>query len=145
MYKITKPIRLIELFAGIGSQYEALKRIGANVTSHCVVEFDKNILAAYNYIHNSDYDAKDITKIDYKALNIVDTNSFEYIMTYSFPCQDLSLVGDKKGMSKGDNTRSGLLWEVERLLDETVGAGGGTSANTFNGKRFPNFKQKEYK
>lgn len=40
-------------------------------------------------------------------------------MTYSFPCQDLSLAGKQKGMVKGDNTRSGLLWEVERLLDET--------------------------
>lgn len=39
-------------------------------------------------------------------------------MTYSFPCQDLSIAGKRKGMSKGDNTRSGLLWEVERLLDE---------------------------
>ncbi len=39
-------------------------------------------------------------------------------MTYSFPCQDLSIAGNQKGMKKGDNTRSGLLWEVERLLDE---------------------------
>ena len=39
-------------------------------------------------------------------------------MTYSFPCQDLSLAGKQKGMAKGENTRSGLLWEVERLLNE---------------------------
>lgn len=39
-------------------------------------------------------------------------------MTYSFPCQDLSLAGKQKGMHKGDGTRSGLLWEVERLLKE---------------------------
>lgn len=39
-------------------------------------------------------------------------------MTYSFPCQDLSLAGKQKGMSKGGNTRSGLLWEVERLINE---------------------------
>lgn len=39
-------------------------------------------------------------------------------MTYSFPCQDLSLAGKQKGMAKGKNTRSGLLWEVERLLNE---------------------------
>lgn len=40
-------------------------------------------------------------------------------MTYSFPCQDLSLAGKQKGMTKGAGTRSGLLWEVERLLNET--------------------------
>jgi DNA (cytosine-5)-methyltransferase 1 len=39
-------------------------------------------------------------------------------MTYSFPCQDLSLAGKQKGMAKGEGTRSGLLWEVERLLNE---------------------------
>lgn len=40
------------------------------------------------------------------------------LLTYSFPCQDLSLAGKSKGMAKGDNTRSGLLWEIERILDE---------------------------
>ena len=43
------------------------------------------------------------------------------ILTYSFPCQDLSLAGLRKGMatSQADGgTRSGLLWEVERLLVE---------------------------
>lgn len=42
-------------------------------------------------------------------------------MTYSFPCQDLSLAGKQRGMAKGSSTRSGLLWEVERILDECKG------------------------
>ena len=33
-------------------------------------------------------------------------------------CQDLSLAGRQAGMQKGSGTRSGLLWEVERLLNE---------------------------
>lgn len=33
-------------------------------------------------------------------------------------CQDLSVAGKQKGMTKGSGTRSGLLWEVERLLNE---------------------------
>ena len=33
-------------------------------------------------------------------------------------CQDLSIAGQQKGMQKGSGTRSGLLWEVERLLEE---------------------------
>lgn len=40
------------------------------------------------------------------------------MITYSFPCQDLSVAGKGKGMSKNSGTRSGLLWEVERLLNE---------------------------
>lgn len=52
-------------------------------------------------------------------LGIVDTDKYCYIMTYSFPCQDLSNAGLQKGMDRGSGTRSGLLWEVERLLKET--------------------------
>lgn len=51
-------------------------------------------------------------------LEIIDTDKFCYLLTYSFPCQDLSLAGKRRGMAKGSGTRSGLLWEVERLLNE---------------------------
>ena len=40
------------------------------------------------------------------------------LLTYSFPCQDLSTGGKTKGMKKGSGTRSGLLWEIERILKE---------------------------
>ena len=53
-------------------------------------------------------------------LGIADTDKYCYIMTYSFPCQDLSNAGLQKGMDRGSGTRSGLLWEVERLLKETA-------------------------
>ena len=39
------------------------------------------------------------------------------ILTYSFPCTDISVAGKQEGLSKGSGTRSGLLWEVERLLE----------------------------
>ena len=38
------------------------------------------------------------------------------IFTYSFPCQDLSGQGLGKGMEKNSNTRSGLLWEIDRII-----------------------------
>lgn len=40
------------------------------------------------------------------------------LLTYSFPCQDLSTGGKTLGMKKGSGTRSGLLWEIERILKE---------------------------
>ena len=40
------------------------------------------------------------------------------LLVYSFPCQDLSTGGLGKGMSKGSGTRSGLIWEIERILEE---------------------------
>jgi DNA (cytosine-5)-methyltransferase 1 len=49
---------------------------------------------------------------------IVDTDKYIYIKTYSFPCQDLSVAGKMRGMTKGSGTRSCMLWEVERTLDE---------------------------
>lgn len=117
-YKINKPIRLIELFAGVGSQAMALRDIGADFETYRVVEFDKYAIASYNAIHGTDFPVLDITKIHGEDLAVVDTDKYEYIMTYSFPCQDLSNAGKQAGMTKGSGTRSGLLWEVERLLNE---------------------------
>ena len=117
-YKIKKPIRLIELFAGIGSQAKALERLKENFEHYKVVEFDKYAIKSYNAIHGTNFETSDITKINASDLEIVNTDQYEYIMTYSFPCQDLSLAGKQRGMLKGSGTRSGLLWEVERLLDE---------------------------
>ena len=115
---ITKPIRLIELFAGYGSQAMALKRIGAKFEHYRVVEFNKYAIASYNAVHGTDFPTMDITKVHAEDLNICDTNAFTYLLTYSFPCTDLSVAGKQAGMSKGSGTRSGLLWEVERILTE---------------------------
>lgn len=114
-----KPVRLIELFGGIGSQAMALTRLGIDFEHYRLVEFDKYPVASYNAIHGTNFEPTDITKIKGSDLGIVNTDKFTYLMTYSFPCQDLSVAGKQKGMSKGSNTRSGLLWEVERLLNET--------------------------
>ena len=118
-YKITKPIRLIELFAGVGSQAMALEALGADFEHYRVVEFEPAAVKSYNAIHGTDFEPTDITKITGDDLGITDTDKYCYIMTYSFPCQDLSQAGKQAGMSKGSGTRSGLLWEVERLLNET--------------------------
>lgn len=117
-FKIDKPIRLIELFAGVGSQAMALRDLGADFEHYRVVEFDKYAIASYNAIHGTDFPTMDITQVKGYDLGIVDTDKYCYIMTYSFPCQDLSVAGKQRGMTKGSGTRSGLLWEVERLLNE---------------------------
>lgn len=47
-------------------------------------------------------------------------NDHSYIVQgcISKNCQDLSLAGKGAGMEKGSGTRSGMLWEVERILEE---------------------------
>lgn len=116
--KITKPLRLIELFAGIGAQAKALENLGVQFEHYRICEFDKYAVASYNAVHGTNFATSDITKIHAEELGIVDTDKYEYIMTYSFPCTDLSKAGKQQGMSRESGTRSGLLWEVERLLKE---------------------------
>jgi DNA (cytosine-5)-methyltransferase 1 len=55
-YKITKPVRLIELFAGIGSQHQALKNLGVKIDRSTIVEWQVNSIQAYNDIHIRKYD-----------------------------------------------------------------------------------------
>ena len=117
-FQIDKPIRLIELFAGVGSQAMALRDLGADFEHYRVVEFDTFAMKSYNAIHGTDFQTTDIRNISGSDLGITDTESFTYLLTYSFPCQDLSVAGKQAGMKKGSGTRSGLLWEVERLLNE---------------------------
>lgn len=99
---------IFEMFAGIGAQAKALKK--GEVVGFS--EIDSKIFEAYCKIHNNG--AKnygDITKIRGQDMpKNID------ILTYSFPCQDLSTIGKQKGLEKG--TRSGLLWEVGRILEE---------------------------
>ena len=124
---IDKKIRLIELFSGVGTQALALRDLaianGLNpddVFEHYKsIEFDKYPVKSYNAIHGTNFEPMDITQIKGEDLGINDKDKFVYILTYSFPCQDLSVAGKGAGMDKGSGTRSGLLWEVERLLNET--------------------------
>lgn len=110
-------IRVIELFAGIGSQAEALDRIGADWESAGIVEIDPYCVTAYNAIHGTDYKPSDITKLE----SLPDCD----LLTYSFPCTDISTAGKQKGFTEGSGTRSALVWEVLRLL-KAYGARGGT-------------------
>ena len=121
--QIDKPIRLIELFGGIGSQAMALRDIGANFEHYRLVEFDKYAVRSYNAIHGTDFEPTDIRNVHGVDLGIERRNEFTYLLTYSFPCTDLSVAGKMEGMSRkdweeGKATRSGLLWEVERILKE---------------------------
>lgn len=53
----------------------------------------------------------DITKIKLEDVPEHD------IFTYSFPCQDISSVGTRKGLDDGSGTRSSLLWECKRIIE----------------------------
>lgn len=105
-YTDENPLKLIELFAGIGSQTQALTNIGVPHTIVGISEIDKYAIKSYEALHGKVHNFGDIRKI--KALPKAD------LWTYSFPCQDISVAGRGAGIREG--TRSGLLFEVERLL-----------------------------
>lgn len=119
---IDREIKLIELFSGYGSQLMALKRLEkegyCKVSSHLAIEIDKYAINSYNTIHGTNYPPTDIKNVHGSDLNITNTDNYFYIVFYSFPCQSLSVAGKNEGMAKGSSTRSGLLWEVERILNE---------------------------
>lgn len=102
-------MRVLELFAGYGSQALALENLGIEFTSD-ISEIDKYAIQAYNQLHGDTHNWGDITKIDETKLPYYD------LITYSSPCQDFSVAGLQKGGDVGSGTRSSLLWECERII-----------------------------
>ena len=100
-------ITVNELFSGIGAQRKALLRLGIPHEVVGVCEIDKYAIQSYEAIFGETYNYGDICtapRLDYADL-----------WTYSFPCQDISVAGNQKGIN--ENTRSGLLYQVQRLLE----------------------------
>ena len=60
----------------------------------------------------------DISRVSGKELQINNKEKYCYILTYSFPCTNLSIAGLQNGMKRKDKTASSLLWEVKRILLE---------------------------
>ena len=101
-----------------GSQALALKYSGIPFEPWFVCEFDKYAMQSYNEIHGTNFPVTDVCDIHASDLNITETDKYKYLLTYSFPCTDLSLAGKQAGMGRDSGTRSSLLWQVERLLNE---------------------------
>lgn len=103
-------IRVFEAFAGVGSQRMALRNLGIDHEVVAIAEIDKHAIASYEAIHGKVNNLGDISKID--TNDIPDHDLF----TYSFPCQDISVAGKGLGLDEGSDTRSGLLWECQKVI-----------------------------
>lgn len=110
-------IRLLSLFSGIGAWEKALQRcnIHYELVNYC--EIDKYASKAYSLIHNvlENLNLGDICTIDTSKLKNID------MITYSFPCTDISIAGKKQGFidNDGNITRSGLFFEALRIITDT--------------------------
>ena len=100
-------IKVNELFSGIGAFRKALERLHIPHEIVGISEIDKYAIQSYEAIFGKTRNYGDISKVP--KLDYAD------LWTYGFPCQDISVAGQQAGIVKGE-TRSGLLYEVQRLL-----------------------------
>ena len=109
-------IKLLSLFSGIGAFEKALTNLGVQyeVVNYC--EIDKYASKSYSAIHGvpESKNLWDITKVDvFNLPKDID------LLTYGFPCQDISLAGKQKGMFNEDGTltRSGLFFKALDVIE----------------------------
>lgn len=106
-------LKVFTAFSGYDSQCMALDRMKINYELVGWSEIDKYAIMAHNAIYPQykDRNFGDISKIDWE--NVPDFDLF----TYSFPCTDISIAGQQKGLEEGSGTRSGLLWECKKAIE----------------------------
>jgi DNA (cytosine-5-)-methyltransferase len=110
---INKTLRTLSLFSGIGAFEEAFKKLNIDINIIAYSEIEEFISKSYSLIHNIDESKNlgDITKV-----KIEDIPQFD-LVTYGFPCQDISIIGKQKGLEKNSKTRSSLVWNVLKIIE----------------------------
>lgn len=104
-------IRIGSLFSGIGGFELGLERAIPNSQTIWQVEQDKfcQKILKKHWPEAIIYD--DVRNINKNNVESID------ILCGGFPCQDISIAGNGKGIIKNE-TRSGLWWEMHRIIDE---------------------------
>lgn len=103
----------IDLFSGIGG-FSGLQEAGFNFSKVYFSEIDKHCIANYKYHFKNSIYAGDIKSISGRELKRENPGE-EFIITFGFPCQDLSVAGRGEGFN---GTRSVLFFEAMRLVQE---------------------------
>lgn len=100
---------LLDLFSGIGGFPLGFMQAGVKFTTHYFSEIDPHAIANYQYNFPNAIYAGAVEKIKSKEINKPD------IITFGFPCQDISAAGQHKGLT---GKRSGLFYQALRLIRE---------------------------
>jgi DNA (cytosine-5)-methyltransferase 1 len=108
----------VSLFAGVGGFDLALERAGVKVVAS--VEWDKNAQKVLQRRFPNSTIFGDIQEVTGEQLRAAGFDPSDGIITGGFPCQDLSVAGKRAGLQ---GSRSGLFWEICRILDETKAQG----------------------
>ena len=103
-------MKVLELFGGIGACSKALERLKIDYEIVDFVEIDKYAVASFNAMHGTNFLPQDIKTWNKK----IDVD----LIMHGSPCQDFSLAGLNAGGDKGSGTRSSLMFETLRIVDE---------------------------
>lgn len=107
-------MKAVSLFSGIGGFEIAMQRAGIEVVASCEIDKKARQLLQARFPLTNHYE--DVTKLTGEQLKKDGYDGSNGIITAGFPCQDLSVAGLRKGL---DGKRSGLFWEIIRIIDET--------------------------
>ena len=113
--KENKKMKVLSLFSGIGAFEKALERKGIDFELVNYCEFDKYASKSYSLIHNVPevMNLGDITKVKIDELEPYSAD----LITYGFPCQDISNAGKQRGFEHdGQLTRSGLFFYAAAII-----------------------------
>ena len=102
-------MRVLSLFDGISCGQLALHRAGIPIDVYYASEIDKNAIAITQKNFPNTIQLGDITKIDFTQF----IGKIDLIMGGS-PCQDLSIAGNRKGLS---GERSGLFYKFVEAIE----------------------------
>ena len=105
-----EPVKVLELFGGIGACTQAFKRVGIPFEVVDYVEIDKYACKSYNAMNGTDFKPQDICEWD-KDIKV------DFVM-HGSPCQDFSVSGKGLGGDEGSGTRSSLMYETIRIVEK---------------------------
>lgn len=101
-------VKILELFGGIGAPRKALINLGVEHKAIDYVEIDEKAVRTYNALF------KEFS--EYKKQDIRDWNLKPDILVHGSPCQDFSIAGKQQGASPEIETRSSLMWETIKII-----------------------------
>jgi DNA (cytosine-5)-methyltransferase 1 len=100
-------IKILELFGGIGAPRKALVNLAVDHKSIDYVEIDEKAVRAYNAMYDNRY----------RPQSVVGYNLMPDILVHGSPCQDFSRAGIRLGGKGEDKTRSSLMWETLKIIE----------------------------